>query len=159
MITKRQCESVREPGGLSCRDPESGAGTRGLCTATLWCVCESLFFSFHAAGCRLQRDRDGGHAKPGLLGSVLMRQLCGDEKNTHRAAQETSAGLPKVILLKWKADRMLVIVASRGQGWIVTGLFFNTPPHALIMGQRWVEVGYLVQTLPADALSYPIILD
>lgn len=34
------------------------------------------------------------YAKPGPLDAVLMRQLCRDEKNTHRATQEMSAGLP-----------------------------------------------------------------
>lgn len=55
------------------------------------------------------------YGKPAPLGCVLMRHLCGDEKNTHTAAQETSAGLPKVIPLNEKQAAVLVTVASGGE--------------------------------------------
>lgn len=56
-----------------------------------------LLFNQLAAG--FSRTKSVLYGKPAPLGCVLMRHLCGDEKNTHRAAQETSAGLPKVIPL------------------------------------------------------------
>lgn len=102
-----------------------------------------ITFSFHAAGQRW------GYAGADRLRCVLMRQLCRDEKNTHRATQETSAGLPKVIPLKWKADWMLVIVASRGWGWIVTGVVFqHTSPCSYYGPEMSVGWGTLFRHSP-----------
>lgn len=62
-------------------------------------MCVSHYFQLPCSTLQVSAGQRRGYAMPGC---VLMRQLCRDEKNTHRAAQETSAGLPKVIPLNEK---------------------------------------------------------
>lgn len=57
-----------------------------------------LLFNQHAAG--FSRTRLVLYGKPGPLGCVLMRHLCRDEENTHRAAHEMSALPPRGNSLK-----------------------------------------------------------
>lgn len=65
-------------------------------------MCVSHYFRLPRSTLQVSAGQRWGYAKASLLGCVLMRQLCRDEKNTHRATQETSAGLPKVIPLNEK---------------------------------------------------------
>lgn len=59
----------------------------------------SHYFQFPCSRLQVSAGQRWGYDKPKL---VLMRQLHRDERNTHGAAPETSAGLPKVIPLNEK---------------------------------------------------------